>query len=134
MKRTITGALLLFGSLAANAANPGRTYDAPFDKVWTACVQAASEKYVVTHSEKESGILSFEQGPSWKSNSWGTEWCLGNQDQRYTDRSHRSSTEEASSAIRELRKYFQDFFQGRRGEVEAKLKAQESVGRGVTCA
>jgi hypothetical protein len=73
MKRTITGALLLFGSLAANAANPGRTYDAPFDKVWIACVQAASEKYVVTHSEKESGILSFEQGPSWKSNSWGTD-------------------------------------------------------------
>jgi hypothetical protein len=54
--------LLLFGSLVARAANNNQehTYDAPFDKVWTACVQAASEKYKVTHSERESGILSFE--------------------------------------------------------------------------
>jgi hypothetical protein len=58
--------LLLFGGLVARAANNNQehTYDAPFDKVWTACVQAASEKYAITHTEKESGILSFEKAAS----------------------------------------------------------------------
>lgn len=46
-------------------------YDVPFDEVWTACVQAASEKYTVTHSDKTSGVLTFQQGMSWKTNSYG---------------------------------------------------------------
>jgi hypothetical protein len=48
-----------------------RVYDAPFEKVWNACVQSASEKYVITHSEKASGVLSFKQGMSWATNSYG---------------------------------------------------------------
>jgi hypothetical protein len=48
-----------------------RVYDAPFDKVWNACVQAANENYTITHSEKASGVLSFKQGMSWRTNSWG---------------------------------------------------------------
>jgi hypothetical protein len=48
-----------------------RAYDAPFEKVWNACVQAANEKYTITHSEKASGVLSFKQGMSWKTNSYG---------------------------------------------------------------
>jgi hypothetical protein len=48
-----------------------RVYDAPFDRVWTACVQSASEKYTVTFSNKPDGVISFEQGMSWKTNSWG---------------------------------------------------------------
>ena len=46
-------------------------YDAPFDKVWTACVQAANEKYTITFSNKADGVISFEQGLSWRTNSWG---------------------------------------------------------------
>jgi hypothetical protein len=36
-----------------------------------ACIRAASEKFAVTHSDKASGILTFEQGMSWRTNSWG---------------------------------------------------------------
>ena len=64
MKKRIALAALFFGNLIANAANTERNYDAPFDKVWTACVQAASENYTITHSERESGILSFEKAAS----------------------------------------------------------------------
>jgi hypothetical protein len=56
---------------AQDNKNRERVYDAPFEKVWNACVQAASEKYVITHSEKASGVLSFKQGMSWKTNSYG---------------------------------------------------------------
>jgi hypothetical protein len=56
---------------AQDNKNRERVYDAPFEKVWSACVQAASEKYVITHSEKASGVLSFKQGMSWKTNSYG---------------------------------------------------------------
>jgi hypothetical protein len=47
----------------------GRTYDQPFDKVWSACVQTAGEKYFVTHSEKESGILTFRKSPGFTTNA-----------------------------------------------------------------
>jgi hypothetical protein len=56
---------------AQDNKNRERVYDAPFEKVWSACIQAASEKYVITHSEKASGVLSFKQGMSWKTNSYG---------------------------------------------------------------
>jgi hypothetical protein len=46
-----------------------RVYDAPFDKVWAACVQAANEKFALLHSEKASGVLTFENG---KAASYGT--------------------------------------------------------------
>jgi hypothetical protein len=48
-----------------------RVYDAPFEKVWNACVQAANETYTITHSEKASGVLSFKQGVSLRTNSYG---------------------------------------------------------------
>ena len=41
-----------------------RMYDAPFDKVWSACVVAANEKFTLEHSEKASGVLSFKTGVS----------------------------------------------------------------------
>src|ERR1700722_2957215 len=46
-----------------------RAYDIPFDKVWAACVQAANEKFTLLHSEKASGVLTFEDG---KAASYGT--------------------------------------------------------------
>ena len=58
-------------STAAEKNDRERVYNAPFDKVWNACVQAANEKYTITHSEKASGVLSFKQGVSWKTNSYG---------------------------------------------------------------
>jgi hypothetical protein len=67
---TVTLCLVSAGT-AQNNRNRERVYDAPFEKVWTACVQAASEKYVITNSEKASGVLSFKQGMSWKTNSYG---------------------------------------------------------------
>lgn len=72
MKRKFAVALLLFSSLVASAASDrDRTFDAPYDKVWIACVQAASQKYTIIHTDKESGILSFTQGKSFTTNSNG---------------------------------------------------------------
>ena len=48
-----------------------RVYDAPFEKVWNACVQAAQKKYTITHSDRASGVLSFKQGLSLRTNSYG---------------------------------------------------------------
>ena len=66
---------VLLCSVAANAAKTDkdheRVYQAPFNTVWNACVQAANEKYTITYSEKASGALSFKQGMSWKTNSYG---------------------------------------------------------------
>jgi hypothetical protein len=73
MRKLLVVGGLLCSSMVFGANNNEHTYNAPFDKVWTACVQAASEKFVVTHSEKESGILSFKQGASLMSNSYGTD-------------------------------------------------------------
>lgn len=74
MKLTAVMLLLcaLPGTVLAATAKQ-QTYDAPFDRVWIACVQAANENYTITHSEKDSGILSFQQGYSWKSWSAGTD-------------------------------------------------------------
>jgi hypothetical protein len=48
-----------------------RMYNAPFEKVWTVCVQTANEKWKVTHTDQANGILKFRQGTSFKTNSWG---------------------------------------------------------------
>jgi hypothetical protein len=55
--------LVLAGSLFA-ANDKEQVYNAPFDKVWAATVKAANEKFTLIHSEKESGVLSFETGTS----------------------------------------------------------------------
>jgi hypothetical protein len=73
MRKLFAVGALLCSSIMFGANSNEHTYNAPFDKVWTACVQAASENFVVTHSEKESGILSFKQGVSLMSNSYGTD-------------------------------------------------------------
>jgi hypothetical protein len=57
---TVTLCLVSAGT-AQNNKNRERVYDAPFEKVLTACVQAASEKYVITNSEKASGALSLSR-------------------------------------------------------------------------
>jgi hypothetical protein len=80
--KTVVVTILLLATLlaltmptnAAHAASPQtHTYNKSFDQVWIACIQTASEKYAITHSEKASGIISFQQGFSWKSDSWGTD-------------------------------------------------------------
>jgi hypothetical protein len=48
-----------------------RIYDAPFEKVWTACVRTANENWKVTHADETGGVLKFRQGVSLKTNSWG---------------------------------------------------------------
>jgi len=52
------------------AKSKERVYNADFEKVWTACVQAANENFVMEHSEKESGILNFHSGTSLTSNGF----------------------------------------------------------------
>src|SRR5262249_35120437 len=47
-----------------------RTYAASFEVVWTACVQAANENFVIEHSDKDSGILNFHSGMSLTSNGF----------------------------------------------------------------
>jgi hypothetical protein len=47
-----------------HSKDPERVFDAPFDAVWTACVRTASEKYILEHSEKASGLLTFSTPPS----------------------------------------------------------------------
>lgn len=73
--RRMIAVLALLSSLelvsAKDKKDRERVYDAPFDKVWTACVRAANEKYTITFSNKADGVISFEQGMSWKTNSWG---------------------------------------------------------------
>jgi hypothetical protein len=59
-------------SVAKDNKDRERVYEAPFDKVWTACVQAANENYTVQFARKEDGVISFEQGGSLLHNSYGT--------------------------------------------------------------
>lgn len=75
MKKSVLLGLLVCLSVVPTFAAPSRQqiYDAPYDKVWIACVQAANENYAITHSEKESGTIAFQQGYSWKSWSAGTD-------------------------------------------------------------
>ncbi|HWX39596.1 MAG TPA: hypothetical protein VN345_00475 [Blastocatellia bacterium] len=47
-----------------------RVYNAGFDVVWPACVRAANENFVLEHTEKESGVLSFHTGMSLTSNGF----------------------------------------------------------------
>src|SRR5687768_13306211 len=39
-----------------------RTYDAPMDKVFLAAAQVAALKWHVTHTDKDTGIISFKTG------------------------------------------------------------------------
>lgn len=43
-----------------------RTYQKDFDTTWNAAIQAANEVYVVEHSDKSSGIFSFDTGKKTK--------------------------------------------------------------------
>jgi hypothetical protein len=58
-------ALVFFGSAALNATAEDkrddqlRFYDAPFEKVWDACVSSANENFVIEYGAKDSGILKF---------------------------------------------------------------------------
>jgi hypothetical protein len=66
-------ALILCITVVSSAGDKNdreRVYNAPFDKVWNAACRL-NEKYTITHSEKASGVLSFKQGMSWKTNSYG---------------------------------------------------------------
>ena len=58
--------LLIFG-LAVFAADDKakqddqfKFYDAPFEKVWDACVSSANENFVIEYGAKDSGILKFQ--------------------------------------------------------------------------
>jgi hypothetical protein len=65
-------ALLLSPLVAWASDDPTeRIYDAPFEKVWTVCVQTANERWKVTHTDQANGKLEFRQGVSFKTNSWG---------------------------------------------------------------
>jgi hypothetical protein len=73
-RRAIASVVLLFSVpmlFAKDNKDRERTYDVPFDKVWTACVRTANEKYTITFSNKADGVISFEEGMSWRTNSWG---------------------------------------------------------------
>ena len=37
-----------------------RFYDAPFEKVWDACVSSANENFVIEFGARDSGILKFQ--------------------------------------------------------------------------
>ena len=67
----LTLCMMAVATAKDNSKNRERVYDAPFDKVWAACVQMANQKYTVTFTNKADGVISFEQGISWKTNSWG---------------------------------------------------------------
>jgi len=44
-------------------------YDAPFERVWVACVRAAGLKFALDASDKASGVFTFKTGTTWR--SWG---------------------------------------------------------------
>ena len=56
--------LLAVAGFARDNKDRERVYDAPLDKVWLVCVQVASEKYVVLHSDKADGVFAFSAGSS----------------------------------------------------------------------
>jgi hypothetical protein len=68
MKRLSTTllTLLIFGSAVLGAGDKDkqdgepRFYDAPFEKVWDACVSSANENFVIEYGAKDSGILKFQ--------------------------------------------------------------------------
>jgi hypothetical protein len=76
----LLGSSLLLGfSLNAQTSNAQtpigrsneRIYNAPFEEVWTVCVQTANKHWKVTDTDRANGILEFRQGVSFKTNSWG---------------------------------------------------------------
>jgi hypothetical protein len=62
---TISSLILLVALTAHAASTQEHTYEAAYDRVWTACVQVASQKYAVTSSDKASGILTMQTGQFW---------------------------------------------------------------------
>jgi hypothetical protein len=57
----LVASLSIAGFAKDNDKDRERIYDAPFDKVWAACVRAANEEFTLAHSEKASGVLTFTQ-------------------------------------------------------------------------
>lgn len=73
MKRMLTASILILALTVIAAADDKkqkeekvkdreRTYQKNFDTTWNAAIQAANEVYVVEHSDKSSGIFSFDTG------------------------------------------------------------------------
>jgi hypothetical protein len=88
-----------------------RTYNAPFEKVWTVCVQTANEKWKVTHTDQANGILTFRQGMSFKTNTWGmnVRVTIGRVDESHTKvmlTSEKIDPLELSWAARDIAKRF----------------------------
>jgi len=41
-----------------------RIYKVPYDRMWIACMKAASEENVVEFQDKETGVITFKTGTS----------------------------------------------------------------------
>ena len=68
----VCGAILLAPLTVWASSKPnGRIYNAPFEKVWTVCVQTANQNWKITRTDHANGTLRFRQGVSFKTNSWG---------------------------------------------------------------
>src|SRR5262249_1655716 len=63
-----TIALILMAS-TLSAANKTEEFKGSMDQVWTACVRAASEKFSLKYTDKESRVLTFASGMGMR--SWG---------------------------------------------------------------
>jgi hypothetical protein len=63
MIRVVT-ALFLLGFTAFAGKPKAEQFQAPIEKVWPAAVQAASENFIVSFTDKESRIVTFESGAS----------------------------------------------------------------------
>ena len=89
--------MLLLVSIVASAGIAGekrneRTFEAPFEDVWKACVSVAAERYAVLQSDKENGVLTFKQGTT--AFAWGLDYGahiqdLGNEKTRVRVRSQK---------------------------------------------
>lgn len=64
--KTITVLCLLVLAIPALAKDDdkSRTFNAPYEQVWEACIASAGENFVIEHSEKDSGMLTFRTGIS----------------------------------------------------------------------
>ena len=68
MKKLSSMVLVLFIIVAAVLAaddkgkndENARSFEAPFEKVWDACVSSANENFVIEYGAKDSGILKFQ--------------------------------------------------------------------------
>jgi len=44
-----------------------RTFEESYERIWAACVASANENFVIEHTDKDSGILTFHTGKSFTS-------------------------------------------------------------------